>query len=148
MSGSALFFCLPCLSQTISQLARLMSEAVSYTKYGLHTADFAASRILPLRSYSQPRTTDCPTFRTGTAATTTHGCRDCQSCNRDDQRSSTRLRLSHPVVIAPVDESARKTATTLPTGLHHMSKQYQRDSGCAALGVSVIFVSGHGCCCA
>ena len=49
------------------------------------------------------------------------------------------------VVVGPVDESARKIATTPPTRLHHMSEQYQRDSGCAAMGVSVIFDSLDGC---
>ena len=49
------------------------SEVVSYTNYGLHITDFAASRILLLPNNSRPwswRTTDSPTFRTGTAATT------------------------------------------------------------------------------
>ena len=48
------------------------------------------------------------------------------------------------VVIALVDESAYKISS-LPTRLHHMSRQYQRDSGCAAMGVSVFFVSHNGC---
>ena len=54
------------------------------------------------------------------------------------QRSVTPLTS---VVKAPVDVSASKNATTLPTKLHHMSGQYQRDSGCATMGVSVIFVA-------
>ena len=73
-------------------------EVVSYTYYGLHTADFAATSILLQQNYSHPGlrlATACLASRTGTAATT-HGCRDCLGCNRDDdRRNSPRLRLSH-----------------------------------------------------
>ena len=31
------------------------SEVVSHTNYGLHTADFAASRMLLLKNHSRPR---------------------------------------------------------------------------------------------
>ena len=47
------------------------SEEVSYTNYGLHTADIAATRNVLLQNYSRPRprlATVCPFFRTGTDA--------------------------------------------------------------------------------
>ena len=79
----------------------------------------------PLQNQSRPRprprlTTDCPTFRTGTAATT-HGCRDCHGCNRDDdQRSSSRLRLSHLMYLLLLMKAPVKSQQHNPR-LHHMS---------------------------
>ena len=83
------FFCLRCQSHATFHDSRAKcSDVVPYTNCGLHTADVAATGILLVQKCSRPRprlTTDCPTFRTGTAATTP-GCRDCHGCNRDDDR--------------------------------------------------------------
>ena len=56
MSGSALCFCLRSLSQTIFHNSRVeCHEVVSFTNYGLHTADVAATDVLLLQNYSRPR---------------------------------------------------------------------------------------------
>ena len=69
-----LVFCLRCLSQT-TFTTRAFDVLRQYPtpNCGLHTGDFAATGILLLQNCSRPRprlTTDCPAFRTGTAATT------------------------------------------------------------------------------
>ena len=51
--GSALLFCLRCLSQTIFTIRAFgFYEVVSCTNYGLHTADVATTGILLLQNYS------------------------------------------------------------------------------------------------
>ena len=74
------FFCLRCLSQTI-----FTTCAFNVLKlYPTPTTIFILPFLL-LLAFCFHRTTACSTFRTGTAATT-HGCRDCHGCNRDDDR--------------------------------------------------------------
>ena len=70
MSGSALFFCLRCPAADSVHNSRVeRSEIVSYTNYGLHTADVAATRLLLFMNYPRPRprpSTASPLTRTGT----------------------------------------------------------------------------------
>ena len=64
--GAFFFPSLP-VADTVHNSRVLCSEVVSYTRFGLHTADFAATSVLLLQNYSRPRLrlpTDCPAFRT------------------------------------------------------------------------------------
>ena len=130
-----------------SQLASQCSEVISCTDYGRHTAEVAATRILFLHNCTRPR----PQRTTALSCIHNWYCNDARLPRRPELQPRRRSKKQYSfapltsVVIAPVDESDRKIETTQPTRLHHLSGQHQRDSGRAAMAVSVIFVSHNGC---
>ena len=139
MSGSALCFCLRCLSQTT-----FTTRALSVRRwYPTPTTTFILPMLL-LLAFCFYRTT----HDLGLGVSCLSCIQNFYCCNDarlprlselQPRRRSKKQRSVSPltsVVTASVDESASKTATTLQTRLHHKSKQYQRDSGCAAMGVS------------
>ena len=146
VSGSALFYWLRCLWQT-----RFTTRAFNVLRqYPTPTTIFILPMLL-LLAFCFYRTTrdlglgvSCLSY-----IQNWYCCNDARLPQLPELQPRRRSKKQHSVtplssvVVAPVDESARKTATTLPTRLHN--KNGQRDCGCAAMGVSVIFVSRDGC---
>ena len=147
MRGSVPFFFLPSLlvADNIHNSRAECSEAVSYTNDG-------PLPILLLPAFCFYRTA----HDLGLGVNCVSCVHNWHCCNderlprlpeRQPRRRSKKLRSVTSlasVVVAPVDERARNP-TTRPTRLHHKSKQYQRDSGFAAMDVSVILLSRDGC---
>ena len=89
------------------------SEVVSHTNHGHHTADVAATGILFFEDCSRPRprlTTACPSSSPGTTATT-NGCRECQSCTRDDDEEAALGDASHSYCVSSNEAPSEAIST-------------------------------------